>query len=170
MGGQGGTNLSARDWERLGWIEVDGVLIKKDRTGKKNKETATAPKIDKKNFIFNIDPHPKPRMTQKDKWKDSAQRYFNWKDDLNAEAHRIGVPIDLPSVLQSLIFMVPMPKSWSKVKKNSMYGKLHEQKPDIDNYLKAFMDALCPEDSHIALINGPLGKYWNTEGRIILKL
>ena len=179
----GNANPTARDLERMGFYEDgDGCWVKRKKLKQDKSEEelfSRKPKSFKdqkplvsNNFMLNIDPCPKPRMTQKDKWNPSeaAQRYFNWKDDLNRIAHEIGMPLELPGEIQSIIFMVPMPKSWSKKKKNAMYGKLNHQVPDIDNYLKAFMDALCPEDSHIALIKGPLGKYWNDQGRIILKL
>jgi len=173
MGGKGSANPSARDLERMGYYEdADGCWVR----GKKPKadvgNTDSIPKIDKKNFMLNIDPCAKPRMTQKDKHhpSDYTIKYFNWKEDLNRIAHELGIPINLPGQIQSIIFMVPMPMSWSVKKKNAMYGKPHQQTPDLDNYLKAFQDALCPEDSHIYSIKGELGKYWNDQGRIILKL
>lgn len=169
MAGKGSPNMSARELERMGYYEDgDGCWIRR----KKPKKEAAAPRIDKKNFMINIDPHPKPRMTQKDKFDPSkrAINYFNWKDELNRIAYEIGMPLDLPGQIQSIIFMVPMPMSWPVKKKNAMYGKPHQQTPDLDNLLKAFQDALCPEDSHIYSIKGELGKYWNDQGRIILKL
>lgn len=169
-----GPNPTARDLERMGYYEDgDGIWMKgKKPKASKLDEDASAPKIDKKNFIINIEPHAKPRMTNKDKHhpSDKAIRYFNWKAELERVAHEIGMPLDLPGQIQSIIFMVPMPKSWSKKKRNEMYSKPHQQVPDLDNFLKGFQDALCPEDSHIYSIKGELGKYWNTEGRIILKL
>lgn len=165
--------MSARELERNGFYEESPGVWMKGKTPKPSKEElASAPKIDKKNFILNIDPHAKPRMTQKDKHhpSEAASRYFKWKADLEREAYRVGVPIDLPGQIQSIIFMVPMTDGWPVKKKNAMYGKPHQLKPDLDNYLKAFQDALCPEDSHIYSIKGELGKYWNDQGRIILKL
>jgi len=57
-----------------------------------------------------------------------------------------------------------MPKSWSKKKKAEMLGQPHQQKPDIDNLLKALMDAVLPEDSHIYDIRAT--KYWGNVGGI----
>ena len=72
------------------------------------------------------------------------------------------------SSIESLIFFIPMPESWSKKKKEQLCGTLHEQKPDIDNLTKSLFDALCDEDSHIALIKGPLTKIWADEGKIAI--
>ena len=133
-------------------------------------------------YIFKINPCAKPRMTQGDQWRidpnhpdpkkrqrPAVTRYWNFKHELLREADRLGVP-ELPSRLKSLVFLVPMPKSWSVKKKNAMYGQLALQRPDLDNYLKAIWDCLCEEDSHIACIDGPLAKYWDHEGKIILKI
>lgn len=170
MGGKGSQNMSARELEHNGFYEESPGVWMKSRAPKQKSELK--PKIDKNNFIIPIDPCAKPRMTQRDKFNPStaAIKYFNWKDELNRLAHELGIPLDLPGQIQSIIFMVPMPKSWSVKKKNSMYSKPHQSRPDLDNYLKALQDALCKEDSHIYSIKGELGKYWNTEGRIILKL
>lgn len=59
-----------------------------------------------------------------------------------------------------------MPKSWSKKKKAEYLGKPHQVKPDSDNYLKAFMDALCEDDSYI--YDARVQKYWAEEGSIEL--
>lgn len=152
------TRWSQSDLDKIGLEVIDSKPVRKVENSKTD-------------FIIMVNPCSKPRMTQRDKWNPSkaALKYFAFKDLLRAERNRLGVP-ELPSQLKAIVFMVPMPKSWSKVKKAEMNGKLHEQRPDLDNYLKAFWDALCKEDSHIASIKGELGKYWYTEGRIILRL
>jgi len=60
-----------------------------------------------------------------------------------------------------------MPKSWSKKKKLEMVGRPHKQKPDLDNLLKALLDAVFDEDCEIWDIQAT--KYWNTRGMIIIK-
>ena len=57
-----------------------------------------------------------------------------------------------------------MPASWSEKKKKEMDGKPHQQKPDIDNLEKAFLDALCKDDSYVYAHAGE--KYWGREGAI----
>jgi len=122
-----------------------------------------------KTYELIVDPNTKPRMTRSDKWKKRkcVVQYYGYKDIVKSEARRLKMP-ELPTILQSTIFVVPIPKSWSKKKKISLDGKLHTQRPDLDNYLKGLWDALCKEDSHIAKINGPLEKRWGKEGKIII--
>lgn len=60
-----------------------------------------------------------------------------------------------------------MPKSWSNKKRAEMLGKPHQVKPDSDNYLKAFMDALCINDSYI--YDARVQKYWAESGSIELE-
>ena len=64
----------------------------------------------------------------------------------------------------TVIFYLPMPKSWSKKKKALMLGQGHQQKPDVDNLLKAVMDATLKEDSHIYDIHSQ--KFWSDQGSI----
>ena len=61
-------------------------------------------------------------------------------------------------------FYIPMPKSWSKKKKNEYVGKTHQQKPDIDNLLKGVMDAIFKEDAHVHTVYGK--KTWAKEPSI----
>ena len=122
-------------------------------------------------YHFDVNPVAKPRMTQRDKWKKRSvvEKYHAYKDKMNLEAQKMDMPI-LPGVLNSLIFNVEMPQSWSKKKKEALNGRPHQQTPDLDNLLKAFQDALCHEDSHIYLIRAGLGKYWAHHGSIILTI
>lgn len=59
-----------------------------------------------------------------------------------------------------------MPMSWSEKKKVLYDGKPHQVKPDADNYLKAFMDALCEDDSYVYDVHAI--KEWARKGEIIL--
>lgn len=120
-----------------------------------------------KTYIFNINPCSKPRMTKSDKWKKriTTSKYWGFKDELKLQANLQGLK-ELPTTINCIDFYIPMPESWSKKKKTEMDGKLHTQKPDIDNLLKGLMDALCKEDSHIAMISERLSKSWAYEGKI----
>ncbi|MCP6014317.1 RusA family crossover junction endodeoxyribonuclease [Klebsiella pneumoniae] len=42
-----------------------------------------------------------------------------------------------------------MPQSWSQKKRAQYAGRPHQSKPDCDNMLKALMDALYEDDSHV---------------------
>lgn len=57
-----------------------------------------------------------------------------------------------------------MPKSWTARKREDMDGAPHEQKPDIDNLLKALLDATHHDDSHIWRICAE--KRWAPAGSI----
>lgn len=85
------------------------------------------------------------------------EKYNQYKVELLAESRRVR--FSLPPEGASVIFFVPVPKSWSKKKKKQYHGKLHQAKPDLSNLLKAFEDAICTEDKYIAHYAG-LSKRW----------
>ena len=112
---------------------------------------------------YKIIPVPKPRQTRSDKWKkrDCVMRYRAFAD----QVHYSGMT--LPECCYHIIFVLPMPASWSKKKKAEMDGKPHRQRPDRDNLEKALLDALYDDDSHIW--DGRTTKIWGREGKIIIK-
>jgi Holliday junction resolvase RusA-like endonuclease len=65
-----------------------------------------------------------------------------------------------------------MPKSWSKKKKAVMWGKPHTSKPDIDNLVKAILDALngvaFNDDSQIWEIQS--SKIWTDEPYVYFEM
>jgi Holliday junction resolvase RusA-like endonuclease len=63
-----------------------------------------------------------------------------------------------------VVFVMPMPKSWSNKKRQEMDGQPHRQKPDIDNLLKSLLDALFANDAHINKI--AISKKWGQRGEI----
>ena len=116
-----------------------------------------------KYYIFDVGPMGAVRMTQSDRWKTNPDhhdilkrqrsevtRYFRYKEDLREQARIMN--FEMQGVL-NIIFCVPMPNSWSEKKKAS-YNKMPvKTKPDIDNYLKGFMDALLKEDGLVWKVN-----------------
>ena len=94
-------------------------------------------------------PFPKPRMTAADRWKRRpvVLRYWEWCARVREACERRGFL--LPSSGLRILFAVPMPESWSKKKRSQMNGQPHQQRPDVDNYVKAVFDALSEDDSHI---------------------
>lgn len=116
-----------------------------------------------------LEPNTKPRMTRVDKWKKRpcVVQYRSFKDLLRIECKRVELTTLQPQ-LQSLIFHISMPDSWSKKKKLEMDGKPHQQSPDLDNLVKGLWDAILEQDNYIYSIKGELGKYWAKEGKIIL--
>jgi len=115
-------------------------------------------------MIFDITPTPKPRQTQSDKWKKRpcVMRYRAFADECRLKGVKVANN-------DSIKFFMPMPKSWSKKKKIQMSGQPHTPKPDLDNLLKAIMDAVLKEDSIIhSLCN--IQKVWSDESHGYIKI
>jgi Holliday junction resolvase RusA-like endonuclease len=96
--------------------------------------------------FYPVAPMPKPRMTQRDKWKKRpvVVRYHAWCDEIR----RLGVA--LPRLPAKVTFYVEMPKSWSKRKRQEMHLRPHEsERGDKDNFEKALLDALFVKDGHV---------------------
>lgn len=123
-----------------------------------------------------VEPMGKPRMTQSDRWKTDPNhpnerrrkrpcvvQYHNFQNALLALLSNF----EMPSSNYHLKFFISMPESWSKKKKNEMAGKPHQTRPDKDNLEKAFLDAICKDDSHIW--DGRVSKFWGYEGKIIIE-
>jgi Holliday junction resolvase RusA-like endonuclease len=117
-------------------------------------------------MIWEVAPFPKPRMTQRDKWKKRpvVVKYILFKEALKYFAEENCYKV--PEVL-SITFVIGMPKSWSKKKKAQMLGKPHQQRPDLDNLIKAFKDALCEDDSHVHTY-GAMKKVWGETPHIVV--
>ena len=112
---------------------------------------------------YNIVPVQKPRMTRSDKWKgrNCVKRYFEFCNKVKAA----GIEISYSKT--SIVFALPMPKSWNKKKREEYNGKPHQQKPDLDNLLKALSDAVHKEDCKIWHY-GNLSKVWAETGSITI--
>jgi Holliday junction resolvase RusA-like endonuclease len=113
-----------------------------------------------KTKIYPITPQPKVRMTRSDKWRKrpAVVRYFEYCNRLR----ELGAT--LPECGSKITFFLPMPQSWSKKKREAMNGKPHQQKPDLDNLIKALCDAIHKEDQHIWQYEAC--KLWGVEGSI----
>lgn len=112
-------------------------------------------------IVLNITPIPKPRMTQRDRWakRPVVLRYHGYADELR----RLWGGEPVPDVFW-ITFYMPMPSSWSQKKKQQMDGEPHQQRPDVDNLLKAFLDALCDDDSFVWDVRSR--KLWSSQPRI----
>lgn len=110
-------------------------------------------------MIYLIDPVPKPRMTQRDRWaqRPCVKRYWDFKEKV------IDCGIEL-SDSPNIVFYMRMPKSWSKKKKAEFDGKPHKQRPDIDNLVKALFDSVFEEDSGVYSLIAR--KEWSYQGGI----
>lgn len=99
-------------------------------------------------YIFRIKPHTYIKTNNRHKHSEQFQRYLKWKNTLKLIADRQG--FIMPADNYHLIFHLAMPKSWSRKKKYIHTGTFHKKRPDRDNLEKAFNDAICSEDSHLA--------------------
>ena len=105
-------------------------------------------------MILSIAPVSKPRMTRADRWKkrQSVLKFFAFRDAVRqSSAWKTLELLDMDSF--KIVFHVPMPKSWSKKKRTQYDGNPHQQRPDLDNYLKAWKDSVYEEDAIV----------WNVE-------
>jgi Holliday junction resolvase RusA-like endonuclease len=111
---------------------------------------------------YRIDPISKPRMTKRDKWlkRPCVQKYWQYK----ALVRESG--ITLPEGNFHVTFILPMPKSWGRKKRDLMRGKPHQQKPDKDNLEKGLLDAIFDEDCRVW--DSRVTKLWGEEGEIWL--
>lgn len=111
---------------------------------------------------YSITPVPAPRQTRSDKWKERpcVMQYRAFRDEIR----RLGVCV---GSWDYITFILPMPDSWNQKKRNDMRDRPHQQKPDIDNLLKALLDAIHEDDSHIHSIGGR--KLWGDKGMIIIR-
>lgn len=121
------------------------------------------------NHTYLLRPVPKFRMSQGDKialaryyktgraskWlKPSALRYTEFCNAVRAE--NLSACISLEGISEvSFVFHMPLLKSWSKAERSRSMGAPHQKRPDLDNLIKAMLDAYYPkggtvgEDSHI---------------------
>lgn len=132
----------------------------------------------KKEYIFKITPMGKPSFQKSDRWRtlnnpnpkmrqrDVVTRWINFKQEVKGQAKKME--FIMPESGAEIIFIIPMPESWSKKKKSLMNFGPHTQKPDLDNNLKGFFDSVCEEDSYIWQYSP--SKLWGYEGRIIVNV
>jgi hypothetical protein len=115
-------------------------------------------------FVYHGDFMGKPRMIRSDAWKkrNCVLRYWGIKDNMLLQAKNF--------VLGNafiVIFVLPMPESWSKKKKEKMNNLFHESKPDASNLLKAVEDILLVDDSKIYF---PITiKVWGNKSAVYIK-
>ena len=111
---------------------------------------------------LQVEPIAKPRMTQADKWRrrPCVIDYRSYCDFLRASG------AELPERV-ALAFELPMPRSWSKKKRDRMNGEPHQQRPDLDNLVKAVLDALAGEDSYVHTLTA--SKRWALRGSVTIE-
>jgi len=130
----------------------------------------------RKFYLFDIIPVSAPRMTQSDRWKlnpvhpdiNKRQRpvvtkYFAYKNQLIQQGNEMS--FEMKEILD-ILFLIPMPNSWSAKKKDKMNGMPMKVKPDTDNLIKAVKDTFCKNDSNI--YREISEKRWAFKGSVII--
>lgn len=146
--------------------------------GEPNKVSADRYELDKtrKFYIFDVIPMGAVRMTQSDRWKKDPNhanplkrqrtavgKYFAFKTLLQLQAKQLKFTLD--KTLDA-VYLIPMPDSWSKKKKEAMNGMPCLSKPDTDNITKAVKDALLKDDHAVWWERAE--KRWAFKGSIIV--
>ncbi len=116
-------------------------------------------------IIFHpIPPCSAPRQCRKDAWDPSphVRRYRTFRDDVA----KLGVK--LPADFYHIVFLLPMPKSWSNKRRREMNLTPHTSRPDKNNLEKALEDAVYRfgDDAHIW--NSHSTKVWHYTGGMIV--
>jgi Holliday junction resolvase RusA-like endonuclease len=112
-----------------------------------------------------INPMGSVRTTQAGKFADKRyHRYRDYKTELRLLLKQVGIH-KCPSAF-FIKFVMPFPVSYTDKKKDTLRGKPHTQKPDLDNLVKGFMDCFGTDDSGVHAIT--MLKVWGDEGKIIL--
>lgn len=113
--------------------------------------------------FWSIVPVPAPRQVRSDAWRPrpGVVRYRAFRDEVRYARVWAPEPGDL------VVFMLPIPKSWSARKAASMDGQPHLPRPDADNLLKALLDATYVEDA--AIWTYTPAKVWSSTPGILIE-
>lgn len=108
--------------------------------------------------LIEIEPKGAVRMTQAGKWTSkTAQRYLAYKKLIGLELNKICKTPTKQPVSIKILFVMPIPPSWSKKKRMDAIGSYHTSKPDIDNLIKGLFDAankiLWQDDNQVVRCN-----------------
>lgn len=109
---------------------------------------------------FFVLPVSKPRVTRRDSWppfRPAVEKFHQYRDAIQRQLDGW----ELPAAGAHIIFYLPSPKS-AKRKKNSIGGERtpHTCRPDIDNFLKAFLDSICKDSDDAYIYDIRASKYY----------
>ena len=126
-------------------------------------------------LTWNITPIQAPRMTRADAWKKRpiVLKYRAFRDAVQAEMKKVDLGGATWKDLDTLVvnFYIPMPPSWSKKKKETMAGAMHQQKPDLDNLIKAILDSIFRDGDDCRVAAVVARKFWIAgSGKIIITI
>jgi len=126
---------------------------------------STDPSDDPPVMVINASPMGAPRMNRSDAWRKRpvVMRYFSYKDEIKAACKKSNWKLRGEVRIE---FQIPMPQSWSSKRRTEMAFRPHENKPDIDNLIKGYMDSFGGGDQHVHTITAT--KVWAEYGAIVL--
>lgn len=110
------------------------------------------------------------RQSSSDGWKQRpvVMRYRAYKDEIRKQillkAGAEGAEELSKCTMFTLSFYLPFPKSYNKKKKMLLEKTGHNEKPDIDNLIKAIFDTICKDDKHIKHVTA--SKYWQSRNSV----
>lgn len=109
---------------------------------------------------YPIVPVSAPRQSRRDAYDPSphVQRYRAFRDDVALRG------VHIPQPFAHLVFLVPMPESWSKKKCREHVLQPHQSKPDFDNLGKALVDAVYREGDDAHVHDARITKRWAPVG------
>jgi Holliday junction resolvase RusA-like endonuclease len=101
--------------------------------------------------------------------REAAAKYWDYASRIREKN------MSIPEAGMWAIFVLPMPPSWPKSKRNKLRNKPHKQTPDGDNLMKAILDAVFSKHSNNPNIpktdahvwDARYSKIWGERGRII---
>ena len=85
-------------------------------------------------------PAPRPRFSKNGTYNNS--KYTNYKSAFLLKAKQQNKKFLTGALRLEVLFVMPIPKSWSKKKRLASVGQPHICKPDTDNLVKSMLDAL----------------------------
>ncbi|MED1942075.1 RusA family crossover junction endodeoxyribonuclease [Cytobacillus firmus] len=92
-----------------------------------------------------VEPMGAVRMTGRGKFiKPNAQRYLHYKNHIkwHTKKQLKGRKVLSGALAVEILFIMPIPGSWSKKKRDASVGEWHVKKPDTDNLVKGVFDSL----------------------------
>lgn len=136
-----------------------------------------------KKIELNIELKSKPRMTKRDRFLSSVnfyskneklmkrhkklREYWDCKTELIHLFKENNIEYNNWDSLNNIDFVIQMPKSWTKKKKKLLLNQKHQQKPDLNNLVKALEDFLFEDDAKISSYNN-VNKIWGETHKLIL--
>ncbi|MBU8733458.1 RusA family crossover junction endodeoxyribonuclease [Cytobacillus oceanisediminis] len=92
-----------------------------------------------------VEPMGAVRMTGRGKFiKPNAQRYLHYKNHIqwHTKKQLKNRKTLSGAVAVEILFIMPIPGSWSRKKRDAAVGEWHVKKPDTDNLVKGVFDSL----------------------------